>query len=278
MAGNWKMNLNHQEAVVLVQKLAWTLAGQEARLRPGRGRRRAAVHRPALRADAGRRRPAAGPVRRAGRLRARLRRLHRRDLGRRCSPSSAAPTSSSATPSAASTTRETDEVVNAKAHKALAAGMTPIVCVGEGLEVRQAGDARAALPRPGRRLAGRLHRRAGRRPGHRLRAGLGDRHRRGRHPRRRAGGLPGDPRPGPRGRTATRRPTASASSTAARSRRRTSPASWRRPTSTAAWWAARACRSTSSAASAGSTTCRSSDPATSDVGFRPWNCSSPSCS
>jgi triosephosphate isomerase len=35
---------------------------------------------------------------------------------------------------------ETDEVVNAKAHKALAAGMTPIVCVGEGLEVRQAGE------------------------------------------------------------------------------------------------------------------------------------------
>jgi triosephosphate isomerase len=34
---------------------------------------------------------------------------------------------------------ETDEVVNAKAHCALAAGMTPIVCVGEGLEVRQAG-------------------------------------------------------------------------------------------------------------------------------------------
>src|ERR1700712_1835538 len=26
MAGNWKMNLNHQEAVVLVQKLTWTLA------------------------------------------------------------------------------------------------------------------------------------------------------------------------------------------------------------------------------------------------------------
>ncbi|MBO0842792.1 MAG: triose-phosphate isomerase [Nocardioides sp.] len=26
MAGNWKMNLNHQEAVALVQKLAWTLA------------------------------------------------------------------------------------------------------------------------------------------------------------------------------------------------------------------------------------------------------------
>ena len=32
-----------------------------------------------------------------------------------------------------------DKLVNAKAHKALDAGMTPIVCVGEGLEVRQAG-------------------------------------------------------------------------------------------------------------------------------------------
>ena len=37
---------------------------------------------------------------------------------------------------------ETDEVVNAKAHKALAAGMVPIVCVGEGLDVRQADRAR----------------------------------------------------------------------------------------------------------------------------------------
>jgi triosephosphate isomerase len=35
---------------------------------------------------------------------------------------------------------ETDQIVNAKAHKALAAGMTPIVCVGEGLDIRQAGD------------------------------------------------------------------------------------------------------------------------------------------
>ncbi len=26
MAGNWKMNLTHTEAVVLVQKLAWVLA------------------------------------------------------------------------------------------------------------------------------------------------------------------------------------------------------------------------------------------------------------
>ena len=34
---------------------------------------------------------------------------------------------------------ETDETVNAKAKKTVAAGMTPIVCVGEGLEVRQEG-------------------------------------------------------------------------------------------------------------------------------------------
>jgi triosephosphate isomerase len=34
---------------------------------------------------------------------------------------------------------ETDAVVNAKAKTAIAAGLTPIVCVGEGLEIRQAG-------------------------------------------------------------------------------------------------------------------------------------------
>jgi triosephosphate isomerase len=35
---------------------------------------------------------------------------------------------------------ETDELVSAKAHKAVAGGLVPIVCVGEGLEVRQAGE------------------------------------------------------------------------------------------------------------------------------------------
>jgi triosephosphate isomerase len=35
---------------------------------------------------------------------------------------------------------ESDELVNAKAHTSLAAGMVPIVCVGEGLDVRQAGE------------------------------------------------------------------------------------------------------------------------------------------
>ena len=34
---------------------------------------------------------------------------------------------------------EDDALVNAKAHKTLASGMTPIVCVGEGLDVRKEG-------------------------------------------------------------------------------------------------------------------------------------------
>ena len=35
---------------------------------------------------------------------------------------------------------ETDGVVNAKASRSLAEDMTPIVCVGEGLDIRQAGN------------------------------------------------------------------------------------------------------------------------------------------
>ncbi|AQP47372.1 triose-phosphate isomerase [Tessaracoccus aquimaris] len=35
---------------------------------------------------------------------------------------------------------ETDELVNAKTAKVLGAGMIPIVCVGEGLDIRKAGD------------------------------------------------------------------------------------------------------------------------------------------
>ena len=80
MAGNWKMNLNHLEAVAPRAEAGADAGGQEARLRQGRGGRAAAVHRPALGADARRRRPAADPLRRAGRLRPRRRRLHRRDL------------------------------------------------------------------------------------------------------------------------------------------------------------------------------------------------------
>ena len=104
MAGNWKMNLNHQEAVVLVQKLAWTLADKkhdyakvEVVVVPPftdlrwvqtlvDGDRLQIRYGAQDVSDARRRAPTPARSR------------------RRCWPSSAAPTSWSGTPSAASTT------------------------------------------------------------------------------------------------------------------------------------------------------------------------------
>lgn len=139
MAGNWKSNLNHQEAVVLVQKLAWTLQDKKHdfdkaevvvippftdirsvqtlvdgdHLAIGYGAQDVSEH------DGG---AYTGEISAA--MLAKLgcsyvvvghseRREHH---------------------------GETDAVVNTKAGKALAAGIRPIVCVGEGLDVRQAGD------------------------------------------------------------------------------------------------------------------------------------------
>ncbi|MCW2770757.1 MAG: triose-phosphate isomerase [Aeromicrobium sp.] len=139
MAGNWKSNLNHQEAVVLVQKLAWTLQDKKHdfekaevvvippftdlrsvqtlvdgdHLAIGYGAQDVSEH------DGG---AYTGEITAA--MLAKLgcsyvvvghseRREHH---------------------------GESDTVVNVKAIKALAAGISPIVCVGEGLEVRQAGD------------------------------------------------------------------------------------------------------------------------------------------
>ena len=62
ISGNWKMNLNHFEAIQTVQKLAYLVPkevdGERRRQRPP------AVHRPAQRADGDRRRRAAVPARR----------------------------------------------------------------------------------------------------------------------------------------------------------------------------------------------------------------------
>ena len=139
MAGNWKSNLNHQEAVVLVQKLAWTLSDK----RHDYGKVEVVVVPPFT--D--------------------LRSVQTMVDGDRLSIKYAAQDVSThdggaytGEISAAMLAKlgcsyvvvghserreyhaESDETVNAKAHKALAAGMTPIVCVGEGLDVRQAGE------------------------------------------------------------------------------------------------------------------------------------------
>ena len=138
MAGNWKMNLNHQEAVVLVQKLAWTLSDKKHdyakvevvvvppftdlrsvqtlvdgdRLKIGYGAQDVSEH------DSGAYTGeiSAGMLAKLGCTYVVVGHSERREYH-----------------------AETDAVVNAKAKKAIAAGMTPIVCVGEGLEVRKEG-------------------------------------------------------------------------------------------------------------------------------------------
>jgi triosephosphate isomerase (TIM) len=137
MAGNWKMNLNHLEAIRLVQELAFSLspADLEAvevavlppfvdlrsvqtlvdgdRLRIGYGAQDLSEH------DSG---AHTGEV--SGSMLAKLgctyvlvghseRRQHH---------------------------AEDDALVNRKARAALRAGLTPLVCVGEGLDVREADD------------------------------------------------------------------------------------------------------------------------------------------
>jgi triosephosphate isomerase len=139
MAGNWKMNVNHQEAVVLVQKLAWTLSDKRHdygrvevvvlppytdlrsvqtlvdgdRLSIGYGAQDVSTH------DEGAYTGeiSAGMLAKLGCSYVVVGHSERREYH-----------------------GESDETVNAKAHKAVAAGMVPIVCVGEGLDVRQAGD------------------------------------------------------------------------------------------------------------------------------------------
>ncbi|QZY30664.1 triose-phosphate isomerase [Nocardioides coralli] len=139
MAGNWKMNLNHQEAVVLVQKLAWTLADKkhdyqqvEVVVVPPFTDLRSVqtlVDGDQLLVKYG------------------AQDVSQHEGGAYTGEISAAMLAKlgcSYVVVGHSERREhhgeSDELVNAKAHRALAAGMTPIVCVGEGLEVRQAGE------------------------------------------------------------------------------------------------------------------------------------------
>ena len=139
MAGNWKMNLNHVEATGLVQKLAWTLA--DAKYDAARSEAAVIVPFTDLRTVQtlveGDKLPLAygaqdvsvhakgaytGEI--SADMLAKLKCTYvvvghseRRDYH-----------------------AETDEVINAKAKVVIEAGMTPIVCVGEKLEVRKAGE------------------------------------------------------------------------------------------------------------------------------------------
>ena len=173
---------------------------------------------------------------------------------------------------------EDDALVAAKAAAALKHGITPIVCIGEQLEVREAGNhVEHNVQMLQGSLAGSVGR-ADRHGRHRLRAGVGDRHR------------PGGQRRATRRRSA--RPSAtswaswhqrssrpgSACSTAARSTPRTSARSSRRRTWTARWSAGRRWTASSSPP------CRPSplvgrfpDSTPQPVIWRPWNWPCRSC-
>jgi triosephosphate isomerase len=138
MAGNWKMNLNHQEAVVLVQKLAWTLSDKKHDY----GRVEVAVI------------PSFTNLRSVQTLvdgdrleiRYGAQDVSEHDSGAYTGEISAgmlAKLGCSYVLAGHSERREhhgeSDGTVNAKAKKVIEAGMTPVVCVGEGLEVRREG-------------------------------------------------------------------------------------------------------------------------------------------
>ena len=138
MAGNWKMNLNHQEAVVLVQKLAWTLSDKKHDYR-----RVEVVVLPPFTDLRGVQTLVDGD-----RLEIRYgaQDVSTHDSGAytgEIAASMLAKLGCSYVVVGHSERREyhaeTDEVVNAKARKAIEAKMTPIVCVGEGLDIRKEG-------------------------------------------------------------------------------------------------------------------------------------------
>jgi triosephosphate isomerase len=139
MAGNWKMNLNHQEAVVLVQKLAWVLADKKHdyakaevvvvppftdlrsvqtlvdgdHLEIRYGAQDVSVHDDGAYTGE----ISSGMLAKLGCSYVVVGHSERREHH-----------------------GEDDALVNAKAHRAFGADMVPIVCVGEGLDVRRAGE------------------------------------------------------------------------------------------------------------------------------------------
>ena len=138
MAGNWKMNLTHAEAVVLVQKLAWILADKKHDY----GRVEVAVLPPFT--DLRSVQTLVDGDRLAIRYGAQDVSAHENGAYTgEISAAMLAKLGCSYVVVGHSERRqyhaEDDALVNAKAVRALAAGITPIVCVGEGLEVRREG-------------------------------------------------------------------------------------------------------------------------------------------
>ena len=180
IAANWKMFKTVHEAVVFVKEfrsLVKDVTDVEIV-------RRAAVHRAARGRRGGaqleRRRRGAEPA-----LGARGR-VHRRDQRARCCKEAGAEYVIIGHSERRRLFGETDETVNRKLVAALGAQLTPIVCIGETLEEREANQTLDGARPADQGRARRPDRRAGRRAGHRLRAGLGDRHR----PQRDAGSRP----------------------------------------------------------------------------------------
>ena len=137
MAGNWKMNLNHIEAIALVQKLAYTLNAEDfamldvAVLPPFTDIRsvQTLVDGDKLALKYGAQDVSAADK---GAY-----------TGEICGPMLAKLGCSFVVVGHSERRQyhgETDETVNAKAKAALRNDLTPIVCVGEGLETRKAGE------------------------------------------------------------------------------------------------------------------------------------------
>jgi triosephosphate isomerase len=136
MVGNWKMNLNHVEAVGLVQKLAWTL--EDKRHDPAKSEVVVLPPFTDLRT--------VQTMVEGDRLTIRYgaQDLSEHDNGAHTGEVSAdmlVKLNCSYVAVGHSERRqfnnETDAVVAAKTKKALSRGITPIICVGEGLEVRR---------------------------------------------------------------------------------------------------------------------------------------------
>lgn len=139
MAGNWKMNLDHHQATHLVQKLAWTLSDAKHdfdkvevvvippftdlrsvqtlvdadKLSIGYGAQDLSAHESGAYTGE----ISGAMLSKLGVTYAVVGHSERREYH-----------------------NESDEIVNAKAKAGYAAGITPIICVGEGLDVRQAGE------------------------------------------------------------------------------------------------------------------------------------------